>query len=72
MSKTTFHESYGTVAKSTLSLIKRYNVSPADYDLMTDLLGNVAYLGDGVIDWKVINRHIVANSDDGYYVGRSF
>lgn len=68
----TFHESYGELPKGTLSIIKRYNVSPADFDLMTDLLGFEAYYGNGKIDWTVINDHIVSNSETGMYQPRFF
>lgn len=37
----TFHESYGELPKSTLSLIKRRNVSPADYDMILYKFGYV-------------------------------
>lgn len=64
MSNMTFHESYGNVPVSILSLIRRYNVSPADFDLMTDLLGNGT--------WEGIAVHIIENSERGYYIGRTF
>lgn len=66
MTKTqmTFHESYGNLPTSTLRLIKRHNVSPADLDLMTDLLGNGT--------WDDIDEHIVSNSKTGMYTPRFF
>lgn len=73
-----FHESYGNLPTKTLRLIRKYNVSPADFDLMTDLLGFDAWLpaGDerpvGEADWSVIDRHIESNSDKGYYIPRTF
>lgn len=68
----TFHESYGTLPHFTLTLIRRYNVSPADFDLMTDLLGFDAWIpSDGVNvgrpDWSVIDDHIISNSETGMY-----
>lgn len=68
----TFHESYGNLPVKTLRLIRKNNVSPADFDMMTDILGNVAYQGNGVIDWSVIDSHIVENSPSGYYQPRFF
>lgn len=59
-----FDEYYGRLPKNTLRLIKKYNVSPADFDLMTDILGNG--------DWPDINQHIVDNSTGGYYQPRFY
>lgn len=72
MSDMTFHESYGSLPKRTLSLIRKHNVSPADFDLMTDLLGFEAYSGMGRVDWEVIDNHIVSNSETGMYTPRFF
>ena len=44
MNKMTFHESYGSLPLKTLRLIRKYNVSPADFDQMTDLLGLSAWV----------------------------
>lgn len=73
----TFHESYGTLPKSTLALIRKYNVSPADFDMMCDLLGFAAWVPatvrlDGEPDWSVIDEHIVSNSETGMYRPRFF
>jgi hypothetical protein len=62
--KMTFHEFYGTLPESTLRLIRKFNVSPADFDLMTDLLGNC--------QWADVEDHIVSNSETGMYVPRFF
>ena len=35
----TFHESYGHLPVKTLRLVRKFNVSPADYDLIIDRLG---------------------------------
>ncbi len=65
MNKMTFHESFGNLPENTLRLVKRHNVSPADFDLMTDLLGNT--------DWAEVNAHIRANlNENGMYVPRYF
>lgn len=72
MAAMTFHESYGNLPVKTLRLIRKHNVSPADFDMMTDLLGNVAYQGNGVIDWSVIDDHITSNSWNGYYRPKFF
>lgn len=70
-----FHESYGNLPVETLTLIGQYNVSPADYDMMLDLL-NPWIDGDdstpGRPDWQAINVHIIHNSPKGYYQPRFF
>ncbi len=35
LSSMTFDENYGELPKSTLRLIRKFNVTPAEYDLMT-------------------------------------
>lgn len=70
-SNMTFHESYGTLPVKTLRLIRKYNVSPADFDLITDILGLAAYSAMG-IDWSVLDEHIVSNSETGMYRPRFF
>lgn len=71
--KMTFHEYYGNLPVKTLRLIKKFNVSPADYDLMLDLLGNVAWDSEkSVALWHVIDEHIVSNSETGMYIARYF
>lgn len=73
--KMTFHESYGELPVKTYRLVRKYNVSPADYDLMLDLL-NPWIDGDdsmpGRPDWDSINNHIILNSVRGYYIGERF
>lgn len=62
----TFHESYGTLPKSTLRLIRKFNVSPADYDFI--MMESSRIFGeDGEVDWSVIDEHIVSNSETGMY-----
>lgn len=71
----TFNEYYGKLPVKTLRLIRKYNVSPADYDLMLDLL-NPWIDGDdsmhGRPDWDCIDQHIVSNSETGMYRPRFF
>lgn len=71
----TFHESYGTLPKNILRLIRRFNVSPADYDTMLDTL-NPWIDGDdsmpGRPDWDAVEAHIIDNSTNGYYTPRYF
>lgn len=62
--KMVFHEVYGNLPKSTLALVKRFNVSQADFDLMTELLGNGT--------WDDVDAHIANNSESGYYRPRYF
>lgn len=56
--KMTFHESYGELPAGILRLIKEYNVSPADYDLIVECAGT---------DWVFIRYHILTYSTNGYY-----
>lgn len=71
----TFHESYGNLPTHTLKLIKRFNVSPADFDLMLDTL-NPWIDGDdekpGRPDWQAVDNHIVSNSETGMYIPRYY
>lgn len=71
----TFHERYGNLPTRTLRLIKKFNVSQSDYDLMLDLL-NPWIDGDdsmhGRPDWDAIDNHIVSNSETGMYRPRFF
>lgn len=60
MSKMTFDEYYGDLPVSTHRLVKKYNVSPADYSMIVDILG--------VPTWKEIEEHILAHSEKGYYI----
>ena len=72
--KFTFHESYGHLPVSTLRLIKKFNVSPADFDLMLDILNAGTSSGVFVVNeaWAEVNEHIVSNSDTGMYRPRFF
>ena len=63
----TFHESYGSLPKSTLRLIRKHNVSPADFDLMLDM-----FMGPVPDGWRWVNDHIVSNSETGMYVPRFY
>jgi len=66
-SKMVFDENYGNLPNKTLRLVKKYNVSPADFDYMLDqFMGNV---DDG---WQWVDQHIVDNSPNGYYTPRFF
>jgi hypothetical protein len=53
-----FHESYGELDPATLTLIRKRNVSPADYDTIVGVVGT---------DQKVIREVI-----ETYTVGRQF
>lgn len=63
----TFHESYGDLPKSTLRLIKKYNVSPADYDGLLNELSLV--WSDDIADceWRELELTIVSHSETGMY-----
>jgi hypothetical protein len=65
LSSMTFHESYGNLPKSTLRLIKRFNVSTADYD---QILGSLGFTWDyDGIDFSAVNAMIEAGSSSGTY-----
>jgi hypothetical protein len=53
-----FHESYGYLPKSTLRLIKKHNVSPMDYQFLSEFYGD---------DFDTINADIVNFSRDGSF-----
>jgi hypothetical protein len=54
----TFDESYGTLPTNLLRAYRKFNVSPADHDLLVDRLGD---------DWKTILAVVESSSSDGYY-----
>ena len=60
----TFHESYGSLARTTMTLIRKYNVSPADYDHIIQVLL--------IPTWAEVNKHIISNSETGMYIPRFF
>lgn len=61
----TFHESYGELPKRVLTLIRRYNISPADYDQILNAFGYV--YGDSDIDWTSVVTYIEAATVSGIY-----
>lgn len=73
----TFHESYGSLPKNTLRLVKSKNVSPADFDYMLDQFMFASKdVGDDSPEcratWSEVNTHIIENSPNGYYTPRYF
>lgn len=61
----TFHESYGSLPTALLKTYRRYNVSPADHDL---ILFNVGYMvGDTSIPWSLVLDFVLANVEDGFF-----
>jgi len=57
--KMTFHETYGKLPVKTLRLIRKYNVSPADwYDIEAFMPAHT---------WQEINDHIISRSETGMY-----
>lgn len=57
LSTMTFHESYGDLRRDTLTLIRKHNVSPADYDRIVDALGAPT--------WDEVNEFILLHSSTG-------
>lgn len=65
MNKTmTFHESYGTLPRTTLRLIKKFNVSPADLDMIINYLV--------IPTWGEVDAHIISHSETGMYRPKFF
>lgn len=62
--KMTFDEWYGPLPVKTLRLIRKFNVSPADFD---DMLDRFMYPDEGKTLWDMIDEHIVSNSETGMY-----
>lgn len=52
----TFHELYGNVRKSTLTLIKKHNLSPSDWD---DILWDTGHSWGDEYDLNSIEEFIV-------------
>lgn len=48
----TFHESYGTLPVHILRMVRKFNVSPSDYDMLTDTFGT---------DWDGMREAITDN-----------
>ena len=67
MSNMTFDEYYGHLPKDVLRLVKKYNVSPADFDIMLDM-----FMGPVPDGWSWVKDHIVSNSETGIYRPRYF
>jgi hypothetical protein len=65
VSAMTFHESYGNLTVSLLQAIKRFNVSPADYDALLATYGKTWDSPD--IDYSHVEYVIRENSSSGMY-----
>ena len=65
LSTMTFHESYGSLPKNLLRLMRNRNVSPLDYDLILNAFG---WTWDSPgIDFARVYEFIEASSTDGIY-----
>lgn len=61
----TYNENYGELPDSTLRLIKKANVSPADWDMM---LARWGYSwGDTSLPFAAIENHITVHMVNGSY-----
>jgi hypothetical protein len=67
METMTFDEYYGRLPSSTLRLVKKYNVSPADFDFILD-----QFMGTVQDGWSWVESHIRENSTAGYYQPKFF
>lgn len=56
----TYHESYGELPKTTLQLYRRFNVSPADHDILLMRFGQVPV-------WERVNQFVLSHSVDGSF-----
>lgn len=59
MTDMTFHESYGFLPSKTLRLIRKFNVSPSDFDWIIDVLC--------IPTWDEVDEYIVSHSKTGMY-----
>ena len=62
-----FHECYGTVAQSTLRLIKSKNISSSDWDMILEFLG-LDFNDERVVTYAgEVNEFIKDRSLNGYF-----
>jgi hypothetical protein len=54
----TFDENYGELPTSTLRLIRKYNVTPAEYDIMTQV---------GTMTFIEVEDYILSHIVDGIF-----
>lgn len=66
LSPMTFHESYGELRQSTMRLVRKHNVSPADWDQILDSLG-FSWSTPTRTDWDVVDAMILAGSQSGSF-----
>jgi hypothetical protein len=55
LSTMTFHESYGSLPTHILRMCKRFNIPPAEYDMLLVKFGEV------VTDWDAMYDYIAEN-----------
>lgn len=74
LSAMTFNENYGTLPRKTLALVRKYNVSPADFDQILDSLMFTSEPGvdqsEGAVaaSWWDVDQFIIRSSESrGYY-----
>lgn len=61
----TFHESYGELPSNLLRIVKRHNVSQADYDAVLASFGK-SY-SDSDIPWQDVLDFILTNVENGSF-----
>jgi hypothetical protein len=65
MAKTVYHEAYGEVEVSTLNIIRKRNVSPADFDELCGVFGcDEEYIRDAIEEYSphgFYNQYLMIN-----------
>lgn len=63
--KTVYHESYGEVQVKTLNMIRKYNVSPSDFDELCGIFGcDEEYIQDAIVEYSpngFYNQYLMIN-----------
>lgn len=60
-----YNENYGDLPKTLLSLFRRSNVSPTDWDMMLSRWG--FSWGDKDLPWEAIANHVTVHLVNGTY-----
>lgn len=64
LSVMTFDESYGEIPRAVLSMFRKFNVSPADFDTICHSYG---FDDLDIIIWSMVYDHVMSASVSGTY-----
>lgn len=64
---TFFHETYGEISHDMFVLVQENNVSPADYDMLTDVIAYDLGVKYNVDTFRIVENHIQYYSENGMY-----